>query len=32
VIRGEKASDFPPEHDLTVQETLLKLCGVPTRE
>lgn len=28
VIRGEKASDFPPEHDLTVQETLLKACGV----
>ena len=32
VIRGEKPSDFPPEHDLAVQETLLKLCGVPTRE
>ena len=32
VIRGEKASDFPPEHDLAVQETLLRVCGVPTRE
>ena len=32
VIRGEKPSDFPPEHDLAVQETLLKLCGVPTRD
>jgi predicted dehydrogenase len=30
IIRGEKASDFPPEHDLTVQETLLKACGLPT--
>jgi predicted dehydrogenase len=28
VIRGEKASDFPPGHDLAVQETLLKACGV----
>ena len=30
VIRGEKASDFPPEHDLAVQESLLKACGLPT--
>jgi predicted dehydrogenase len=30
IIRGEKASDFPPEHDLAVQETLLKACGLPT--
>lgn len=30
VIRGEKASDFPPEHDLAVQETLLKACGLAT--
>lgn len=27
VIRSEKASDFPPEHDLAVQEALLKGCG-----
>lgn len=30
IIRGEKESDFPPAHDLTVQETLLKACGVAT--
>ncbi len=30
IIRGEKASDFPPEHDLAVQESLLKACGLPT--
>jgi predicted dehydrogenase len=30
VIRGEKASDFPLDHDLAVQETLLKACGLPT--
>ena len=29
VIRGEKASDFPYEHDLAVQEALLKACGLP---
>ena len=28
VIRGEKASDYPPEHDLAVQEALLKACGM----
>jgi predicted dehydrogenase len=28
VIRGEKAHDFPPEHDLNVQEALLKACGM----
>ena len=28
IIRGEKASDFSPEHDLTVQETLLKACAL----
>jgi predicted dehydrogenase len=27
VVRGEKESDFPYEHDLAVQETLLKACG-----
>lgn len=30
IIRSEKASDFPPEHDLAVQETLLKACGLRT--
>jgi len=30
VIRGEKSSDFSPEHDLAVQETLLKACGLPS--
>ena len=28
IIRGEKASDFSAAHDLAVQETLLKACGV----
>jgi predicted dehydrogenase len=28
VIRGEKPGDFPPEHDLAVQEALLQACGV----
>ena len=32
VIRGEKASDFSYEHDATVQETLLKACGLPLAE
>ncbi len=32
VIRGEKPTDFPYEHDLAVQETLLKACGLPTGE
>lgn len=31
IIRGEKASDFPPEHDLAVQESLLQACRMPTR-
>jgi predicted dehydrogenase len=30
VIRGEKASDYPPGHDLAVQEALLKACGMGT--
>jgi predicted dehydrogenase len=30
VIRGEKPSDFSYEHDLAVQESLLKACGRPT--
>jgi len=29
VIRGEKAFDFTPEHDLAVHETLLLACGLP---
>jgi hypothetical protein len=28
IIRGEKESDFPYEHDLAVQTTLLKACGL----
>jgi hypothetical protein len=28
VIRGEKAHDYPPEHDLAVQGALLKACGM----
>ncbi len=28
IIRGQKQSDFSYEHDLTVQETLLRACGV----
>ncbi|MBI5758916.1 MAG: Gfo/Idh/MocA family oxidoreductase [Planctomycetales bacterium] len=30
IIRGEKPTDFPYAHDLAVQETLLKACGLPT--
>jgi predicted dehydrogenase len=29
IIRGEKPSDFPYAHDLAVQETLLRACGMP---
>jgi len=29
-IRGEKEFGFKPEHDLAVQESLLKACGLPT--
>ncbi len=32
IIRGEKSTDFPYEHDLTVQETLLKVCGLPLKD
>ena len=28
IIRGEKESDFPPDHDLAVQSTLLQACGL----
>jgi predicted dehydrogenase len=30
ILRGEKETDFPPAHDLAVQEALLKACGLPT--
>jgi predicted dehydrogenase len=29
VIRGEKAIDFTPKHDLAVQTALLQACGLP---
>lgn len=29
IIRGEKDAEFNYEHDLTVQTTLLKACGLP---
>ncbi|MEZ5941859.1 MAG: Gfo/Idh/MocA family oxidoreductase [Planctomycetaceae bacterium] len=29
IIRGEKENSFSVEHDLTVQDTLLKACGLP---
>ncbi len=29
IIRGEKPTDFPYEHDLLVQKTLLQACGSP---
>jgi predicted dehydrogenase len=29
VIRGEKPNDFDSTHDLAVQETVLKACGLP---
>ena len=29
IIRGEKDAEFSYEHDLVVQETLLKACGMP---
>ena len=28
IMRGEKASDFSPDHDLAVQTSLLKACGL----
>jgi hypothetical protein len=27
IIRGEKESEYPPEHDLAVQQALLKASG-----
>ncbi len=32
VIRGERASDFSSGHDLAVQETLLRACGLSLSE
>lgn len=29
ILKGEKAADFSPAHDLTVQETLLRACELP---
>ena len=29
IIREEKESEYPPEHDLAVQEAVLKASGVP---
>jgi predicted dehydrogenase len=29
IIRGEKDAEFSYDHDLAVQETLLKVCGLP---
>ena len=29
VIRGEKETDYPPEHDYAVQETVLRASGMP---
>uniref|UniRef100_A0A7C2PAL3 Gfo/Idh/MocA family oxidoreductase n=1 Tax=Schlesneria paludicola TaxID=360056 RepID=A0A7C2PAL3_9PLAN len=29
ILRGEKPTDFPYEHDLTVQTVLLEACGLP---
>lgn len=29
IIRGEKPTDFPYAHDLAVQTTLLRACGLP---
>jgi predicted dehydrogenase len=30
VVRGDKAVDYGPDHDLTVHETLLRASGMPT--
>ncbi|MCA8991839.1 MAG: Gfo/Idh/MocA family oxidoreductase [Planctomycetaceae bacterium] len=32
VIRGEKENSFSPQHDLDVQTSLLKACGLPLDE
>jgi len=32
IVRGEKARDFPYDHDLAVQETLLAACGLADKK
>ncbi|MCZ6794680.1 MAG: Gfo/Idh/MocA family oxidoreductase [Planctomycetota bacterium] len=32
IIRGEKAADFSPDHDLAVQDTVLRAAGMPVGE
>ncbi len=29
IIRGERGLDYTPEHDLAVEETILRACGMP---
>jgi predicted dehydrogenase len=31
ILRGEKKADYSFDHDLTVQETLLRACGLPKK-
>ncbi|HIG27539.1 MAG TPA: Gfo/Idh/MocA family oxidoreductase [Verrucomicrobiales bacterium] len=31
IIRGEKSTDYPPSHDLAVQEAVLKACALPVQ-
>ncbi|MCP4257085.1 MAG: Gfo/Idh/MocA family oxidoreductase [Planctomycetes bacterium] len=31
IINGQKESEYPPGHDLAVQEAVLKACGVPLK-
>ena len=31
IIRGEKAADFPPAHDIAVQEAVLRASAMPAR-
>ena len=28
IVRGEKKNEYPPEHELTVHETVLRACGL----
>jgi hypothetical protein len=32
IVRGEKPSDFSYEHDLIVQETLLRACNLSIKD
>jgi hypothetical protein len=32
ILRGEKSADFSGTHDLAVQETLLRACGLPLQD